>query len=48
MEKLPVRMEQVLVEVQLAAAQITDLFDIDTRAVKCRLVDRDEVLVVSE
>ena len=48
MEKLPVCTEQELTEAQLAAAQITDLSEIETRVIKCRLVDRDEVLVVPE
>lgn len=48
MEKLPVCTEQELSDAQLAAAQITDFSEIERTVVKCRLVDRDEVLVVPE
>ena len=48
MEKLPVCKEQELAEVQLAAAPTTDLSNIETRVVKCDLVNGDEVVVASK
>jgi hypothetical protein len=48
MDKLPVCTEQELTDAQLAAARITDPSTIERTVVKCRLVDRDEVLVVPD
>lgn len=48
MEKLPLCTEIELSDEQLAAARISDLSTIERTVVKCRLVDRDEVLTLRE